>query len=228
MPSHLDQIRDQQHEIWNRFSGGWKKWDGLILRWPAPFGDAMIRNAGLREDSRILDVAAGTGEPGLTAAAHAHRGSVMMTDLSERMLAVATENARRRGLGNIDTRICDADTLPFEDARFDAVLCRFGFMFFPDMSTAAREMARVAKPGARIVAAVWGAPEKIPGQPRSWTRSPATWTCPSCPLGRQGCSGARPGAACGACFPMRVCMISLSTRSRRRWSRIRPKAIGTS
>lgn len=162
MPSQLEQIRDQQHETWNRFSAGWKKWDTLVLGWLAPFGDAMIRNAGLRQDSRILDVAAGTGEPSLTAAALAGRGSVVMTDLSERMLEVAAENARHRGLRNIETRTCDADELPFGDAAFDAVLCRFGFMFFPDVKLAAREMARVAKPGARVVAAVWGAPEKNP------------------------------------------------------------------
>lgn len=162
MSSQLEQIRDQQHETWNRFSAGWKKWDTLVLGWLAPFGDAMIRNAGLREDSRILDVAAGTGEPSLTAAALARRGSVTMTDLSERMLEVAAENARHRGLHNIETRTCDADELPFDDGAFDVVLCRFGFMFFPDVKLAAREMQRVAKPGARVVAAVWGAPDKNP------------------------------------------------------------------
>lgn len=68
MPSSLDQIRDQQRETWDRFSAGWKKWDTLVLGWLAPYGEAMIRHAKLREDSNVLDVAAGTGEPGLTAA----------------------------------------------------------------------------------------------------------------------------------------------------------------
>ena len=52
--------------------------------------------------------------------------------------------------------------MPFDDASFDAVLCRFGFMFFPDVALAARECARVAKPGARVCAAVWSAPDKNP------------------------------------------------------------------
>ncbi len=162
MPPNLDQIRDQQRETWDRFSGGWKKWDATVLGWLAPFGEAMFRHANLREDSNVLDVAAGTGEPGLTAAARVPRGRVTVTDLAEHMLAVAAENAARRGLRNVETRVCDAGTLPFADASVDAVLCRFGFMFFPDVDVAAREFARVAKPGATICAAVWGEPAKNP------------------------------------------------------------------
>lgn len=106
----------------------------------------MLRLADLREQSHVLDVAAGTGEPGLTAAAMVPNGRVTVTDLSERMLAVAAENAARRGLSNFETKVCDAGALPFPNVRFDSVLCRFGFMFFPDIALAAREFARVAKP----------------------------------------------------------------------------------
>ncbi|MBP1860969.1 class I SAM-dependent methyltransferase [Rhizobium herbae] len=162
MPGSFDEIRDQQRATWDRFSTGWQKWDELVLGWLAPFGDAMLRRANLREHSHVLDVAAGTGEPGLTAAAMVPRGRVTVTDLSERMLAVAAENAARRGLSNFETKACDAGALPFPDAHFDGVLCRFGFMFFPDITLAAREFARVAKPGTRICAAVWSGPDKNP------------------------------------------------------------------
>lgn len=160
--SALDQIRDQQRETWDQFSAGWKKWDTMVLGWLAPFGDAMIRHAQLREDAHVLDIAAGTGEPGLTAAAHVPRGRVTVTDLAEHMLEAAADKAARRGLRNVETRLCEAAALPFADASTDAVLCRFGFMFFPDMAVAAREFARVAKPGARICAAVWSAPAENP------------------------------------------------------------------
>jgi ubiquinone/menaquinone biosynthesis C-methylase UbiE len=162
MPSNLDRIRDQQRDTWDRFSAGWKTWDETVLGWLAPFGEIMIRHANLHERSHVLDVAAGTGEPGLTAAALVPHGTVTVTDLSERMLAVAAENAARRGLRNFETQVCDAGALPFADASFDAVLCRFGFMFFPDVASAASEFARVSKPGARICAAVWSAPDKNP------------------------------------------------------------------
>jgi len=162
MPANFDEIRDQQRDTWDRFSTGWQKWDELVLGWLAPFGDAMLRLSNLREDMHVLDVAAGTGEPGLTAAALVPLGDVTVTDLSERMLAVAAENAARRGLTNFKTKVCDAGALPFPNAGFDSVLCRFGFMFFPDIALAAREFARVAKPGARVCAAVWSGPDKNP------------------------------------------------------------------
>jgi ubiquinone/menaquinone biosynthesis C-methylase UbiE len=162
MPGHFDDIRNQQRDTWDRFSSGWQKWDALVLGWLAPFGEAMLARANLHDRAQVLDVAAGTGEPGLTAAAIVPQGRVTVTDLSERMLAVAAQNAARRGLSNFETRACDAGALPFPDAHFDSVLCRFGFMFFPDIALAAREFARVAKPGARICAAVWSGPDKNP------------------------------------------------------------------
>jgi ubiquinone/menaquinone biosynthesis C-methylase UbiE len=162
MSANLDDIRNQQRETWDKFSAGWKKWDSLVLGWLAPFGDAMLRHANLSNGSSVLDIAAGTGEPGLTAAAAIPDGQVVVTDLSENMLVAAAENAARRGLKNFKTQLCDAGALPFADASFDAVLCRFGFMFFPDIAAAAQEMARVAKPGARVCAAVWSVPAKNP------------------------------------------------------------------
>lgn len=162
MEANLDRIRDQQRDAWDRVSGGWKKWDDLVLDWLAPFGTAMIRHANLRPDSHVLDVAAGTGEPGLTVAKLVPEGRVTVTDLSEGMLAIAAETARRRGLDNLETRACDAGALPFAEASFDAVLCRFGFMFFPDVTAAGRELARVAKPGSRVCAAVWSVPAANP------------------------------------------------------------------
>jgi SAM-dependent methyltransferase len=160
MSSDSDQIRDQQRDTWDRFSAGWKKWDEEVVAWLAPFGDAMIRHAALRAESLVLDVAAGTGEPGLTAATLIPYGSVTVTDLSEKMLMVAREKAAAAGLENVRTQVSDAAALPFEDARFDAVLCRFGFMLFPDVDEAVREVARTAKPGGRIVAAVWADPSR--------------------------------------------------------------------
>lgn len=61
---------------------------------------------------------------------------------------------------NIETRTCDVCELPFPDNTFDAISCRFGFMFFPDMLLAAKEMVRVLKPGGRIATAVWNVPKK--------------------------------------------------------------------
>ena len=162
MATQLEQIRDHQQATWDKFSAGWKKWDELVLGWLAEVGRELLDGARLQPDSYVLDIASGTGEPALSAASRCPQGKVMMTDLAEKMLLVAKENAARRGLRNVETRRCDAGALPFADNTFDAVTARFGFMFFPDVPAAARELARVARPGARVCTAVWGPPEKNP------------------------------------------------------------------
>lgn len=161
MEQHLAEIRDQQKQSWNKFSPGWKKWDKLTMDFLKPMGDEIIRRLNPTGDEEILDIAAGTGEPGLTIATMLNEnGRVTITDLSEGMLAIAKENAQARGIENIETVVCDANELPFENEHFDAISCRMGFMFFPDMLQAAKEMYRVLKPGGRIAASVWYGPEK--------------------------------------------------------------------
>jgi ubiquinone/menaquinone biosynthesis C-methylase UbiE len=160
MDQELELIRDQQKEVWNRFSSGWKKWDELMMDFLKPVGDEMIRLLNPKGNDMVLDIASGTGEPGLTIASFLDGGKVMLTDLSEDMLKIATENAADRGIRNIETLVCDVCDLPFEDETFDAVSCRFGFMFFPDMLLAAKEITRVLKPGGKIVTSVWDVPEK--------------------------------------------------------------------
>jgi len=160
MELEIEQIRDLQKETWNKFSPGWKKWDELTMDFLKPMGEEIIKLLNLKNDAVVLDVAAGTGEPGLTIASHLNAGKVISTDLAEGMLEVAQENAKKRGIKNFETLVCDVSELPFADNTFDAVSCRFGFMFFPDMELAIKEMTRVLKPGGKIATAVWYIPEK--------------------------------------------------------------------
>lgn len=160
MEQEFEIIRDQQKEVWNKFSSGWKKWDDLMMDFLQPVGDEIVRLLNPQNNDIVLDIASGTGEPGLTIASRLGAGKVILTDLAEDMLEIASENAARRNIGNIETRVCDVSKLPFADHSFDAISCRFGFMFFPDMQLAAKEMARVLRPGGRIATAVWDIPEK--------------------------------------------------------------------
>lgn len=160
MEKQLEEIREQQKASWNQFSPGWKKWDDLTMDFLKPMGDEIIRLLQPKSNEVILDVAGGTGEPGLTIASMLTDGKVSITDLSEGMLEIAQENAVQRGIENIEIRACDVCELPFDDNTFDAISCRKGFMFFPDMLIAAKEMVRVLKPGGRIAASVWNVPEK--------------------------------------------------------------------
>lgn len=160
MEQQLELIRDQQRESWNKFSPGWKKWDDLFMDFLKPMGDEIIRLLNPQGKNLILDIAAGTGEPGLTIASRIPEGKVIITDLSGDMLAIAREHAAKRNIANMETVVCDVSELPFEDNTFDAVSCRFGFMFFPDMQLAAKEMVRVLKPEGKLAASIWNGPDK--------------------------------------------------------------------
>ena len=160
MEQQLELIREQQRASWNKFSPGWKKWDELFMDFLKPMGDEIIQQLNPENDDVVLDIASGTGEPGLTIASMIKNGKVVITDLAEDMVDIAKENALLRGLKNIETLTCDVSEIPFVDNSFDAISCRFGFMFFPDMLLAAKEMARVLKPGGRIATSVWNIPEK--------------------------------------------------------------------
>ena len=157
-----DEIRDAQRAAWARLSAGWEKWDPVIVDQLAPVGAAMIERLGIAGDQQHLDVATGTGEPGLTVARLAPRGHVVLTDLSAEMLDIATRRATAQGISNVETWVCSADDLPFGDATFDSISVRFGYMFFPDMAAATVELARVLKTGGRLCSSVWVKPEQNP------------------------------------------------------------------
>ncbi|MEZ4249482.1 MAG: methyltransferase domain-containing protein [Polyangiales bacterium] len=148
-----------QRDSWNAFSGGWEAWDDFTMRLLDRQGAAIVDALKLAEDARVLDIASGTGEPGLTLAARAKRGSVFALDASEGMLRVARAKAAALGLTNFRTIEGDACTLPFSEGSFDAVSCRLGFMFFPDVHAAAREMFRVLRPGGVLATTVWAGPQ---------------------------------------------------------------------
>jgi len=118
MPSAED-IRNSQRETWARLSTGWDTWDSVIMEQLAPVGAAMIDRLDIAEDQHHLDIASGTGEPGLTIARLAPRGHVVLTDLVSEMLDVASRQASAQGITNVETRACSADDLPFDDASFE-------------------------------------------------------------------------------------------------------------
>ena len=162
--SSADEIRDGQRATWARLSAGWEKWDSIIMDQLGPVDAAMIERLDIAEDQQHLDVAAGTGEPGLSIARLSPKGRVVLTDLVAEMLDVAARRAKLQGVANVKTSVCSADDLPFNDATFDSVSVRFGYMFFPDLAGATAEFARVLKPGGRLCSSVWVEPEN-----NAWT-----------------------------------------------------------
>jgi SAM-dependent methyltransferase len=157
-----DEIRDVQRATWAGLSEGWEKWDSVIMDQLRPVGAAIIGHLGIANDQQHLDIAAGTGEPGLTVARLAPRGHVVLADLAAEMLGIATRRASAQGITNFETKVCSADDLPFGDAAFDSISVRFGYMFFPDVAKATGEFARVLKPGGRLCSSVWAGPGENP------------------------------------------------------------------
>lgn len=158
--NEFEQISQQQKESWNKFSAGWKKWNEQTMSFLKPIGDKIIEFIKPEGPQGILDIASGTGEPGLSIATMLEGGKVVMTDIAEDMLAIAKENAVSRNIVNTETIVSDVSNLPFDNNSFDSISCRFGYMFFPDMQMAANEMNRVLKPSGKIAISVWNIPEK--------------------------------------------------------------------
>ena len=131
-----DEIRDAQRVTWAGLSAGWEKWDSVIMDQLGPVGAAIIESLDIADGHEHLDIASGTGEPGLSIAKLLPKGRVVLTDLAAEMLDVAARRAMAQGIANIETKVCSADDLPFNDASFDSVSVRFGYMFFPDVAKA--------------------------------------------------------------------------------------------
>lgn len=104
--------------------------------------EMMLDLAGVQRGSRVLDVAAGTGESTLMAARRASpMGHVLAVDASASMLRVAAEAAQREGLTNIETRVMNAEDLTIESDSFDAAISRIALMLFSEPSESAHRDA---------------------------------------------------------------------------------------
>jgi SAM-dependent methyltransferase len=117
-----------------------------------PMGPDLTQACGLGPGMRVLDVAAGTGNASLPAAAAG--ASVVASDLTPELLEAGRRRAEAQGL-ELEWVEADAEQLPFEDASFDAVISSIGVMFAPFHEAAASEMARVCRPGGTIGLASW-------------------------------------------------------------------------
>jgi ubiquinone/menaquinone biosynthesis C-methylase UbiE len=157
------EIKEQQRKLWNKFSPGWKKWDSFVMSWLKPIGDKILDKVQLRKGELILDVATGTGEPGISAAKLMPNGAVVGIDLSEEMVQIANQHSKEKGVANYSAKVEDISRgLSFKDRYFDKIICRFGIMFFPDPASDLKEVVRVLKSGGRITFSAWAEPTKNP------------------------------------------------------------------
>jgi O-methyltransferase / aklanonic acid methyltransferase len=115
------------------------------------FGALLVERARLSPGDRVLDVAAGTGASLVPAAQRVGAtGSVVGLDLAPGMVDRLRELLARLGIENAEALVGDAESLPFQDETFAAVLCGFGLFFFPDTDRALGEIKRVLRPGGHL------------------------------------------------------------------------------
>jgi SAM-dependent methyltransferase len=123
--------------------------------------DHVLERAALKPGERILDLGTGTGAVALSSAPRiAPDGHVIGVDISPEMLTLARARAAGAGLANISFAEGRAEALPAKSSSQDVVLASLSLMYVIDRAAAAREIARVLKPGGRLIAAVWAGPER--------------------------------------------------------------------
>jgi SAM-dependent methyltransferase len=156
-----DRYKETTREQWQQAAAAWQRWTPTLQTWFAPATEAMIELGKLTRGSRVLEVAAGAGEPALTfARIVGPTGYVLATDIAPNVLELARQTAAEQGLTQVDTRVMDGEQLELPDASFDAVTSRVGLIYFPNQQRALTEARRVLRVGGRIVACVYTTAEQ--------------------------------------------------------------------
>jgi ubiquinone/menaquinone biosynthesis C-methylase UbiE len=148
---------------WTESAPYWEKHRDIIGEMFAPVTQALIEDAAITARAAVLDVATGPGEPALSIAdLIGSEGKVVGTDPIPEMVEAARREAHRRLVHTASFEVALADSLPFPGNSFDAVVSRFGVMFFASPVDSFRECLRVLKPGGKIAVAVWHFAERNP------------------------------------------------------------------
>ena len=163
------EFRRASRAVWDAMAAGWDTRHAFIERAARPVLERMLERLAPSAGQTILDLAAGTGVVGLSAAPLVGpSGRVIVSDFSEAMLEVAGRRAAQLGLENVECRVLDAERLELSDGSVDGVLCRWGYMLMADPGAALRETRRVLRPRGRLACAVFAGPEENP-----WAALPA-------------------------------------------------------
>lgn len=158
-----DRFKREQRESWDAAAPGWEKWWPLFDEGARSVAERLVELARVAPGHRVLDVATGTGEPAITTARKVGpSGYVLGVDHSAGMLEVARRRAAALGLTNVEYRQGDAESLVFAAHSFDAVLCRWGLMFVPNLEAALGGIKNALVEGGWFATAVWATADKVP------------------------------------------------------------------
>jgi len=145
-------VADQELKQKHKAMWGSGDYPVMVETFLLPLGPRLVEACGIGPGMRVLDVAAGTGNAALRAAAAG--GDVVASDLTPRLLEAGRKQAEAEGLA-LQWQEADAEHLPFEDASFDVVMSSIGVMFAPHHRAAADELVRVCRPGGTLGLLSW-------------------------------------------------------------------------
>ena len=149
---------ETQKEYWASSSGlKWIEHEHALDQAMAGMLSVILKAADLRPNNRVLDIGCGTGASTLEIAKRVPEGRVVGNDISEPLLARATQRAQDQGILNASFLLADAQTHEFERRCFDQVVSRLGMMFFEDSVAAFRNLRDCLAPGGRMAFLAWGA-----------------------------------------------------------------------
>jgi ubiquinone/menaquinone biosynthesis C-methylase UbiE len=162
-----DEFKAQQRQMWDNAAAGWHAWWETIERGAQKVSDKLVELAEIKDGDKVLDIATGIGEPAVTAAKKVMpNGKVLAIDISPQMLLIAKTRAKSLGLnGVMEFRESDGEKIDLPEPtakKFDAILSRWGLMFFPNLPVALVRIRQMLIKNGRLSAAVWSAPSKVP------------------------------------------------------------------
>ena len=157
-----EKLQNQAH--WEAMAPRWKAWAKRLGPASQAVSAHLVAQSGVQAGSRVLDLATGLGEPAFSfAQAVGPSGAVLGVDQSSQMIASAREQAQEQGLTQLRFAVQDIEALQLGDeAPFDAVAARWGLMFCSDLRATLAQLPPLLVSGGRLVAAVWGPPERVP------------------------------------------------------------------
>jgi SAM-dependent methyltransferase len=165
----LDKYRADSLANWDEFSANWADEHDFLHEATKGVAEALVAGVGAQPGQTMLELASGTGDVGFAVAERlGNDGKLVQTDFAAGMVEVERRFAAEAGLTNIEHRVLDAERMDLEDASFDGVVCRYGYMLMADPAAALAETKRVLREGGRLAFAVWGPPDRnlwafIPG-----------------------------------------------------------------
>ena len=161
--SDLERFKALNEKEWTDSDviAGFDKWHSKYSKFISPVTQEMLRLGEIASGMNVLDLACGSGDPAITIADKVgDEGLVTAIDFGSDMLAVAERKAKDTGVRNLELQTADAHALPFAEATFDRVTCRFGVMYFADDLQALLEARRVLRTEGRAVFVAHATPEQ--------------------------------------------------------------------